>query len=181
MSNINKLKLALGGSTLSANQWRVIINPPAILGISLSEVDRISILAKSVTTPESTIGTITVNQGGKPLQLAGDRSFDDLTLDFRLDINMKAYEFLNTWSDFIVGQYNYNASRSHSDYTGSMIIEKLRLYDNRTPDAEPEVTKRCYVNEVFIKTLSGLPLDQDTMNEGIISSASFAYTNYRWE
>jgi hypothetical protein len=180
MSNILKLKNALNGATLSANQFRVIINPPAILGISLPEVDRVSILAKSVTTPESTIGTITVNQNGKPLQLSGDRTFDDISVDFRLDANMRAYDFLNTWSDFIVGQANYNAARSHSDYVGSMIIEKLRLFDNRTPDAEPEVTKRCFVNEVFIKTLSGLPLDQDSMNEGIVVSASFAYTNYSW-
>lgn len=179
--NINQLKLALGGSTLSPNQHRIIINPPSILGISLSEVDRVSILAKSVTTPESNIGTITVYAAGKPLQLAGDRSYDDISVDFRLDINMKAYEFLNSWADFIVGQSDFNASRSHVDYTGSMIIEKLRLYDNRSPNQEPEVTSRCFVNEVFIKTLSGLNLDQDSQNEGIVSTATFAYTNYRWE
>lgn len=180
MSNILRLKEALNHDVARGNQFRIIINPPALLGISLPEVDRVSILAKSVTTPEDNIGVIEVGTAGKKVKFRGDREYTDLSIDIRYDAILKTHDFLYSWMDFLVGHNTFNAARSHNDYTGSMIIEKLRLYDSRTPNAEPEVVKRCFVSQVFPTNISGMPLDQDETNNSIIISTTWAYTDFNW-
>lgn len=179
MTNINKLKLAIG-SPAQSNQFSVIINPPSILQISLPEVERISILAKSVTTPDDTVGTITLNQAGRQISFRGDREIGTIEISFRYDVNMKAHDLLYAWSDLLVGHDTFTAARTHSDYTGSIIIQKLRLYDNRTPEAQPEVVRTCEVKEAFLNSISGISLDQDSTNEGIIVSTNWSYTTFKW-
>jgi len=181
MSNILRLREALGQDVARGNQFRVVINPPALLNISLPEVDRFSILAKSVTTPDDTVGTIDVNSAGKRVRFRGDKEYGDISIDIRYDAMLKSHDFLYAWMDFLVGHNTYNAARSHGDYTGSMIIEKLRLYDNRTINAEPEVVKRCFVSQCFPINVGGLPLDQEENNSGIIISTNWAYTDFYWE
>lgn len=180
MSTISKLKIALGQSPAQQSQFRVIVNPPAILGISLSEVDRLSILAKSVSDPESTIGTITMNVNGFPLTFKGDRSIEPITISYRIDANLRVHSLLQNWMDFLVATDGSTAARSHSDYVGSMIIEKLRL-NQRGGSEDPEVVARCFVKDCFITSMPSMGLDQDSVNEAITIDTTWYYTSFKWE
>lgn len=183
--SISKLKNALGGDVSRQNQFRVIVNPPPILGISLAEVDRLSIVAKSVSDPESSIGSITLYSGAKPINFRGDREYSPITVDYRYDANLLVHDALYQWQEFLVSHDGFTASRSITDYAGTIIIEKLRQRQaapGQPNDLEPEVIKRCFVYDAFPTNVPGFGgLDADSANEPTIVSVTFTYSNFKWE
>lgn len=179
MSNINKLRQALGGDGVHTNQFRVILNPPAILGIATSEVERLQVLCKSVTPPELNIGTITVYQGGKPLPYRGDREYSPVTIDYLYDINMKVHDTLYNWQNLMVSVDGFTASRTRSDYASTAIIEILRLKALGDPNPEePDVIKRYILRDVFPTNVPQPNYNQETMNEFASVSVTLSYTDF---
>lgn len=178
MSNVNKLRLALGGNPQRQNQFRVIVTPPTALSISASEIDRFTILAKDVSVPTSELGTVTLFQGGKPVKFPGDPDYPDLTVTYRVDANMFVHDYLYQWRELLFSHGGFSGTRNLDESSGEIIVEKLLL---PKVGGEPVVIKRAIATNAFPLSVPDMGLDQDTMNDAVTLSVSFAYQDFTWE
>ena len=74
---VDDFKSKLTGGGARPNLFKVTCNFPAFV---TADVELTSFLCKGVSIPASTIGPITVPFRGRQLQLAGDRTFEPITL-----------------------------------------------------------------------------------------------------
>ena len=153
MANIDDFKANLIGGGARANQFRVTITPPAGIAIGL-DVRRMSFLVTAAQLPASTLGEIAVPFRGRQLQIAGDRTFEPITLTVINDVNFEVRNSFEQWSNGI-NQHNRNTGLSDvTDYVSYLVIEQL--------NKAGETTKSYDVRGCWPTSVSTIDLSYDS-------------------
>lgn len=142
------------GGGARSNLFRVILTFPAF---AQGDVELTSFMVKGAQLPASEIAPITVPFRGRQLQLAGDRTFQPMSLTIINDNNFKVRNALERWMNGIM-EHQTNVGRSNpADYMTDMTIQQL--------DRQDKVVKSYVVRSAFPTNLSAIDLSFDSENQ----------------
>lgn len=87
----------------------------------------ISFFVKTFSIPSRTVGEIIVNYQGLQTKIAGDPTFDDVTMTLWNDYDFKAKKFFEAWLEGFVtmGTDGTNTRLAPADYKAEITVEQL--------------------------------------------------------
>ncbi len=128
-------------------------------------------LVKSITIPSRSFGTLEHKRMGATRKVAGDPSYEDLTVTFLNDTSYSIRSLMDTWHENIIHQNsNYRQLANKYAQGSTIIVEKIGL--KGIPFAIYKY------NDVWIKAIEPSELTQevnDTLSE---FQVVFAYNNW---
>ena len=151
---VDDFKSKLVGGGARSNMFKVTCNFPSY---AQGDVELSSFMIKGAQFPSSVVAPVPVLFRGRQLQVAGDRTFEPLTLTV---INDTGFEVRNSFERWMNGinEHNNNSGLSNpTDYQADMLIEQL--------NKQGEVTKTYDVRGVFPTNLSTIELSYDNENQ----------------
>jgi hypothetical protein len=95
-------------------------------GASWSD-EPMSFFVKTFQLPARTIGEIIVNYQGMQTKIAGDPTFDDVTMTTHVDYEFKTKAYFEKWLEGIalVAQEGDNTRTAPAEYKGEVTVEQL--------------------------------------------------------
>ena len=125
MTTIADFKAKLTGGGARANQFRISLIPPVLVGGASNAGRAIEFLCKAASLPQSDVTDIPVYYRGRPVHLAGEREFQPWTLTLINDTNFAIRDAFESWSHLMV---NYNATDGNTspiDYQTDATVYQL--------------------------------------------------------
>lgn len=106
------------------NRFSVSVEAPAAVG---SWSEPLAYLVKSFQLPPRTIGEITVNYQGLQTKIAGDATYDDVTMTVHMDYGFRAKEYFEKWLELIVqvGREGDNLRTAPAEYKTTIQVDQL--------------------------------------------------------
>ena len=154
MASIDAFKTALRGGGARANQFKVIINAPALepaIGLDLS---RTSFLVRAASLPAMTLGEIAVPFRGRSIYIAGDRSFDETwSTTFLNDTDFMIRNAMERWSNGINDLEDGTGAKFPSNYQVDLEVEQR--------DRDDEILKRYIFRNAWPTSVSSIDLSAD--------------------
>ena len=151
---VDDFKSKLVGGGARSNMFKVTCNFPSY---AQGDVELSSFMIKGAQFPSSVVAPVPVLFRGRQLQLAGDRTFEPVSLTV---INDTGFEVRNSFERWMNGinEHNNNSGLSNpTDYMADMIVEQL--------NKQGEVTKTYDLRGVFPTNLSTIELSYDNENQ----------------
>jgi len=156
MPNIADFLASISSGVHRQYKYRVTVNFPPTVGDN-DTTRTASLLAKSTSVPQSILGEIVINWGGREIPLPGDRTFPEFTLSF---INTNDYDVRNaweSWSEMINGSESNTAGViDPDDYMRDVTLEMLGPTDN--------VIKTYVLQNAWPKEVGAIALDMTSLD-----------------
>ena len=128
MSTIDKFKAKLRRSGARPTQYRVTVNFPS--AISQVDGETVSVLCKSAVIPPSILEAITIFFRGQPVNFAGERTYDDVTLTFYNEVDFGIHGPFVEWMNLIKEPNTSVGSTDTTEYQTDIKIEQLDRDDS---------------------------------------------------
>jgi len=125
MANIADFKAQMIGGGARPNQFRVDLTFPSYVGLGAIAGQRAQFLCKAAQLPASTIETLPVLYRGRPVNFAGERTFQPWTVTVYNDTTFGIRNALEQWQS---GIQNYNTTDGRtnpSDYQVDLTVTQL--------------------------------------------------------
>src|SRR6056300_290768 len=125
MANIADFKAQMIGGGARPNQFRVDLTFPSYVGLGAIAGQRAQFLCKAAQLPASTIETLPVLYRGRPVNFAGERTFQPWTVTIYNDTTFGIRNALEQWQS---GIQNYNTTDGRtnpSDYQVDVTVTQL--------------------------------------------------------
>ena len=125
MANIADFKAQMIGGAARPNQFRVDLTFPSYVGLGAIAGQRAQFLCKAAQLPASTIETLPVLYRGRPVNFAGERTFQPWTVTIYNDTTFGIRNALEQWQS---GIQNYNTTDGRtnpSDYQVDLTVTQL--------------------------------------------------------
>uniref|UniRef100_A0AAU6W401 Tail tube protein n=1 Tax=Pseudomonas phage Cygsa01 TaxID=3138529 RepID=A0AAU6W401_9VIRU len=169
MPNIADFLASVSAGVHRQYKYRVTVNFPSI--VASNDVTRTaSLLAKSTAVPESIIGEMVINWGGREIPLPGDRTFPEFTLSFINTNDFKVREAWEAWSELINGSESNTAGViDPDDYMRDITLELLGPTDN--------VIKTYVLQNAWPKSVGQIGLDMTAMDSFSEYDVALRYIN----
>lgn len=139
------------GGMARTNRYAVLFTPPA--GVSAASLQKIMLFCDQVQLPGSNFSTVQNRTFGEFREVPYERIYDNITMSFYVDTEMKVKELFDRWQNVISNpttrSYNY-----YNNYITNMVIEVQDLNDN----TRYSVT----LWECYPKTVSSVQLDYNS-------------------
>ena len=116
-----KSKLAGGGARPSL--FKATVNFPTFVD---ANVELTSFLCKQASIPGSTVGSIEVGFRGRKLKMAGDRTFENLSLTIINDAEYDVRKSFEQWMNGINGHQENTGLVDLNEYSSDVVVEQLR-------------------------------------------------------
>lgn len=164
------------------NQFYVAMNLPTLLlgqvtrdgsGLPANSREILSVQVESVTIPSFEIGEIPVQFGGERVVFAGDRVYNDLVMNFRVDVNYRAYEALMAWQDMMVSLSSGCRITDNDNISSDIVVNAV--YRKGCPR---QVGFTWKFNDCKLKSIGEINLDHKSENEYVVVQATFNVLNY---
>ena len=139
MATISEFKSALIGGGFRPNQFLVQLNFPNFVGAGAIAGQQAQFLCKAASLPASDIENIQLAYRGRPVNLAGERSFQPWQLSIYTDTSFNVRNALEQWSD---GIQNYDTTEGlvnptqyqvdmnvHALHRDGSILKSYKFYD----------------------------------------------------
>ena len=107
MANIADFKAQMIGGGARPNQFYVQLTFPSYVGLGVVAGQQAQFLCRSAQLPASTIEPITTLYRGRPVQFAGERTFQPWTVSIYNDTSFNIRNALEVWQN---GIQNYNTT-----------------------------------------------------------------------
>ena len=150
---VDDFKSKLTGGGARANMFKVTCNFP---GYAQGDVEFTSFMCKGAQMPASVISPIMIPFRGRQLQIAGDRTFEPMTLTIINDVDFKVRNAFERWMNGINEHVNNTGLSNPTDYQADLIVEQL--------NKAGEVTKRYDIRGAFPTNLSAIDVSYDSEN-----------------
>lgn len=145
------------------NRFLATIDGAAIGDLGFT--DNMQYLVMSTSLPGREIGDIDINWQGMKIKLAGDPTFSDITLKFRVDYGFNVRNVFESWLEKIA-KMNSNERTAHSGANGGLESSdgyKAKVNLMQLGRTGEEIAK--YVLEgAYPKSISAITLDMTTEN-----------------
>jgi hypothetical protein len=125
MANISEFKSRLAGGGARANQFRAYLFFPNFVSGGGTAAEQAQFLCNSAQLPSSTIDPITVLYRGRPINFAGERTFQPWTVSIYNDTNFQIRNALETWSDGIQNVDATTGVTNPLDYQVDLQVQQL--------------------------------------------------------
>ena len=136
-----------------------------------SEEENMTYFLQSVDTPEKSIGEIVVNHQGLTYKLPGDITVSPVTLTFRVDQNMKSYNYMNLWINLIVD------SLTNSRGLLSEVQKNLLLHQDGPNN---EIVATWDMKGVFPTNVGPISYDADSVDTIGQFTVTFAINDFEY-
>lgn len=154
MARINDFKGAMTGGGARANQFRVTLSAPAVLGGAAALRDA-QFLCKAAQLPGLTIENIPVQYRGRTVNFAGEKSFTPWSVSIYNDSNFAIRNLMEDWSSYIQENSSTSAGALNpADYQVQLIVQQL--------DRNEDVLKTVTFFDAYPTEVGAIGLDFDT-------------------
>lgn len=150
---VDDFKSKLIGGGARANLFKVTCNFP---GYAQGDVEFTSFMCKGATLPSSVIAPITIPFRGRQLQIAGDRTFEPMTLTIINDADFKVRNAFERWMNGINEHVNNTGLSNPTDYQADIIVEQLRK--------DGTVSKTYDIRGCFPTNIAAIDVSYDSEN-----------------
>mgnify|MGYP001352581348 CR=1 FL=1 len=148
---VDDMKAKLVGGGARPNLFKVTMSFPSYV---TANVELASYMCKATSMPASTIAPIAVPFRGRQLQIAGDRTFDRLSVTIINDTDFNVRNSFEQWMNGI-NQHKQNTGLTQpSSYMADMIVEQL--------DKDGTTKKTYNIRGVFPTNLGAIELSYET-------------------
>ena len=151
---VDDFKSKLTGGGARANLFKATVNFPSF--VATSDVELTSFLCKGVQIPSSVIAPITIPFRGRQLQMAGDRTFEPLTLTIINDASFVVRNAFESWANGINNFAENTGLSNMNDYICDVVVEQL--------NKAGETTKKYDFRGCWPSNVSTIDLNYDTEN-----------------
>jgi hypothetical protein len=115
------------GGMAKTNRYAVLFTPPS--GVSPASLQKILLFCDQIQLPGSNFSTVQNRVFGEFREVPYERIYDNITMSFYVDTEMKVKELFDNWQNVISNpqtrSYNY-----YNNYITNMVIEVQDLNDN---------------------------------------------------
>lgn len=156
MANISDFKAQMIGGGARPNQFRVELTFPSYVTLGVVAGQRAQFLCKAAQLPASTIETLPVLYRGRPVNFAGERTFQPWNVSIYNDTTFGIRNALEQWQS---GIQNYNSTDGRtnpSDYQVDLNVHQL--------DRNGAIIKTYTFVDAFPTVISAIGLDYEQQN-----------------
>jgi len=159
MANITDFKAQMFGGGARANQFRVDLTYPSFVSSGLGTIVGLNsqFLCKASQLPASTISNIEVFYRGRPVNFAGERTFQPWTVTIYNDTTFTIRNAMEAWSNGISNFTGTNGLTTARNYQVDLSVYQL----DRNGDAP--IKKYTFVN-AYPVSIGQIALDYDQNN-----------------
>ena len=169
MANINDFKAKLAGGGARANQFKVTMPFPGYAQVG-GETEELAFLVQTTTIPAMTLGLTTVNFRGRPIYLAGDRTFEAWDITVLNDTNFRLRDAFERWQNGINNMSDNEGLTNPVDYQVDAFIDHL--------DRNGATIKSYTMRGCFPISVSSIELDMAPTDNVETFDVSFRYLNF---
>lgn len=169
MANIADFKAQMIGGGARPNQFYVQLTFPSYVGLGVVAGQQAQFLCRSAQLPASTIEPITTLYRGRPVQFAGERTFQPWTVSIYNDTSFNIRNALEVWQN---GIQNYNTTLGKTnprDYQVDLSVFQL--------DRSGAIIKSYKFIDAMPVNIGPIQLDFDQQNQIEQFDVEFTY-NY---
>jgi len=169
MANINDFKTKLAGGGARKNQFKVTMPFPGYAQVG-GETEELAFLCTATSIPAMNIGTVTVNFRGRPVYLAGDRTFDPWKITVLNDTNFRLRDAFERWQNGMNNMSDNEGLVNPVDYQVDAFIDHL--------DRNGAAIKSYTLRGCFPIGIQEIALDMDQATEVEKFDVDFRYLNF---
>jgi hypothetical protein len=125
MANIADFKSQLLGGGARSNQFRAYLHFPSYVSIGALEGARAQFLCKAASLPASNIANVEVQYRGRPVNFAGERTFQPWTVTILNDTSFGLRNAFETWQSGIQRYAATEGKTNPVDYQVELEIQQL--------------------------------------------------------
>jgi len=155
MPNINDFKAKLAGGGARANQFKVTMPFPGYAQVG-GEIEDLAFLCTIASVPAMTVGLTPVFFRGRQIKLAGDRTFDTLTITVLNDTNYKLRDAFERWQNGINNMTDNEGLTNPVDYQVDAFIDAL--------DRNGNTIKSYTLRGAYPQNVSAMELNYETVD-----------------
>ena len=156
MANIADFKAQMIGGGSRPNQFRVELTFPSYVTLGVVAGARAQFLCKAAQLPASTIETLPVLYRGRPVNFAGERTFQPWTVTVYNDTTFGIRNALEQWQSGIQNYNTTNGRTNPTDYQVDLSVHQL--------DRNGAIIKSYKFVDAFPTTISAIGLDYEQQN-----------------
>lgn len=169
MPTIEQFKSAIQNSGSRANQFRVQINFPTSIPNAILAGQQLQFLAKASSLPASTVENIQTMYRGRPVNFAGERTFQPWNITVFNSADFVVRNAFETWIDMIAHSDSTFGAMQTSSYQVDAQVQQL--------DRNDVILKEYNFHDMFPTEIGTIVLDWDTNNQIEVFEVNFQY-NY---
>lgn len=169
MANIADFKAQMIGGGARPNQFRVELSFPSYVPLGIVAGQRAQFLCKSAQLPASTIETIPVLYRGRPVNFAGERTFQPWTVTIYNDTTFNIRNALEQWQSGIQSYSSTDGRTQPSSYQVDLNVHQL--------DRSGAIVKSYKFVDAMPVNVGPISLDYDQQNAIEQFDVEFVY-NY---
>jgi hypothetical protein len=156
MANIADFKAQMIGGGARPNQFRVELTFPSYVTLGVVAGQRAQFLCKAAQLPASTIETLPVLYRGRPVNFAGERTFQPWTVTIYNDTTFGIRNVLEQWQSGIQNYNTTNGRINPTEYQVDLSVHQL--------DRNGATIKSYKFVDAFPTTISAIGLDYEQQN-----------------
>ena len=156
MANIADFKAQMIGGGARPNQFRVELVFPSYVTLGVVAGQRAQFLCKAAQLPASTIETLPVLYRGRPVNFAGERTFQPWTVSIYNDTSFGIRNALEQWQSGIQNYNTTNGRVNPTEYQVDLNVHQL--------DRNGAIIKSYKFVDAFPTTISAIGLDYEQQN-----------------
>jgi hypothetical protein len=156
MANIADFKAQMLGGGARPNQFRVELSFPSYVTLGVVAGARAQFLCKAAQLPASTIETLPVLYRGRPVNFAGERTFQPWTVTIYNDTSFGIRNALEQWQSGIQNYNTTNGRTNPTDYQVDLNVHQL--------DRNGAIIKSYKFVDAFPTAISAVALDYEQQN-----------------
>lgn len=169
MSNLSQFKNNFKGGA-RPSLFEVQLNFPLATPNASRAAQVSRFMVKGATLPGSVLGLIEVPYRGRKLKIAGDRTFEPMTLTVINDVGMEIRNAFEEWMNII--------SRHTSNTTGFAPLAYYRDMQIRQIDVNGAFIKQCNVVDAYPTNISAIELSFETNDAVEDFTVEFNYQHW---
>jgi len=166
MANINDFKAKLAGGGARNNQFKVTMPFPGYSQVG-GEIEDLAFLCTTTTIPAMNVADVPVNFRGRPIYIAGDRSFDTWPITVLNDTDFKLRNAFERWQNGINNMSDNEGLTNPADYQVDAFVDHL--------DRNGNTIKSYTLRGLFPITISEIGLSYAPTTEIETFGVTFRY------
>ena len=124
MANISDFKAKLDGGGARNNQFKVTMPFPGYSQVG-GEIEDLAFLCTATSIPAMNVAEVPVNFRGRPIYIAGDRSFDTWPITVLNDTDFKLRNAFERWQNGINNMSDNEGLTNPADYQVDAFVDHL--------------------------------------------------------
>lgn len=156
MANIADFKSQMIGGGARPNQFRVELTFPSYVTLGVVAGQRAQFLCKAAQLPASTVENIPVLYRGRPINFAGERTFQPWTVSIYNDTTFGIRNALEQWQSGIQNYNTTNGRTNPTDYQVDLLVHQL--------DRNGATIKTYKFVDAYPTAISAIGLDYEQQN-----------------